>query len=378
MKKASDRILKRSVLSVLVAATLHIPQTMAEFTETVTAGLIVRDETVENGTQTVWKGGKTEDITIEQGGVQYVNGGGSATGTTINDGGEQVVYGTAKDTTINGGIQYVNGGGSATGTTINDGGEQTVYFGGSATNTTIYQGGEQYVSSEGSATGTTIYQGGGQYVYSGGSATGTTIYQGGGQYVSSGGSATGTTINGGIQYVSSEGSATNTAINAGGLMQNAGEDTGTTVKSGGVYELGRIVYGGRNDYFGTSSASDLTVDAGGRATVYAGTLTGATVSGEDATLTLMTPQTETKDSDFTLSLTGNVSVTDHARLVAQRGADMSGADLTLGSQGTLILKGDTGCPEEGCSWTVKSLTLDNGEVAFYDTAAVSDGGYQSL
>ncbi|ENY9850662.1 pertactin-like passenger domain-containing protein, partial [Escherichia coli] len=57
---------------------------------------------------------------------------------------------------------------------------------------------------------------------------------------------------------------------------------------------------------------------------------------------------------------------------------MSGADLTLGSQGTLILKGDTGCPEEGCSWTVKSLTLDNGEVAFYDTAAVSDGGYQSL
>ena len=161
-------------------------------------------------------------------------------------------------------------------------------------------------------------------------------------------------------------------------MQNAGEDTGTTVKSGGVYELGRIVYDGRNGYFGTSSASDLTVDAGGRATVYAGTLTGATVSGEDATLTLMTPQTETKDSDFTLSLTGNVSVTDHARLVAQRGADMSGADLTLGSQGTLILKGDTGCPEEGCSWTVKSLTLDNGEVAFYDTAAVSDGGYQSL
>ncbi|HBA2641153.1 TPA: hypothetical protein J6M74_004676, partial [Escherichia coli] len=190
MKKASDRILKRSVLSVLVAATLHIPQTMAEFTETVTAGSIVRDETVENGTQTVWNGGKTENITIEQGGVQNVSG-------------------TAKDTTIN---------------------------------------------------------------------------------------------NGGVQTVYSGGSATNTAINAGGLMQNAGEDTGTTVKSGGVYELGRIVYGGRNDYFGTSSASDLTVDAGGRATVYAGTLTGATVSGEDATLTLMTPQTETKDSDFTLSL----------------------------------------------------------------------------
>ncbi|HDC4249794.1 TPA: autotransporter outer membrane beta-barrel domain-containing protein, partial [Escherichia coli] len=57
---------------------------------------------------------------------------------------------------------------------------------------------------------------------------------------------------------------------------------------------------------------------------------------------------------------------------------MSGAELTLSSQGGLILKGDTGCPEEGCSWTVKNLTLDNGAVAFYDTAAVSDGGYQSL
>ena len=64
--------------------------------------------------------------------------------------------------------------------------------------------------------------------------------------------------------------------------------------------------------------------------------------------------------------------------MSQRGADMSGAELTLSSQGGLILKGDTGCPEEGCSWTVNSLTLDNGAVAFYDTAAVSDGGYQSL
>ncbi|TBR37353.1 hypothetical protein EZJ62_23950, partial [Salmonella enterica subsp. enterica serovar Heidelberg] len=74
MKKASDRILKRSVLSVLVAATLHIPQTVAEFTETVTAGSIVTDETVENGAQTVQNGGKTEDITIEQGGGQFVYG----------------------------------------------------------------------------------------------------------------------------------------------------------------------------------------------------------------------------------------------------------------------------------------------------------------
>ncbi|EFO2135601.1 hypothetical protein DPI70_25500, partial [Escherichia coli] len=199
-------------------------------------------------------------------------------------------------------------------------------------------------------------------------------------------SASNTTIgNLGILEVQSGGETTGTIINNGGLMQNTGEDSGTTVKNGGVYELGRYNAGSSPDnpsyrYDGTAGASDLTVEAGGRATVYAGTLTGAAVSGEAASLTLMTPQTRTSDSDLTLSLTGNVSVTDRARLVALRGADMSGTDLTLGRQGTLILTGDTGCPETGCSWSVNSLTLNDGNVAFYDTAVapVSDGGYQTL
>ncbi|HAW0896859.1 TPA: autotransporter outer membrane beta-barrel domain-containing protein, partial [Escherichia coli] len=186
------------------------------------------------------------------------------------------------------------------------------------------------------------------------------------------GTATGSTINdGGTQYVLAGGTANNTTIN-NGLMQNAdGEDTGTTVKNGGVYELGR----NNSYYYGQSAASDLTVEAGGWATVYAGTLTGATVTGENATLMLMRQQTGTD-----LSLTGNVTVTDHARLVAQRDADMSGADLSLRSEGALILTGDADCPEKGCSWSVNSLAPANGDVVFYDTAVtpVSDGRYQTL
>uniref|UniRef100_UPI0021C02988 AIDA repeat-containing protein n=1 Tax=Escherichia coli TaxID=562 RepID=UPI0021C02988 len=234
----------------------------------------------------------------------------------------------------------------------------TVEAGGTAENTTIKAGGQQDVS----GTDTSA------------------IIDGGQQTVKAGGKATGTTINkDGRQYVETGGTAEDTIINEDGLMQNAGEDSGTTVKDGGVYELGRYSYGSPDNpayrYYGTAGASGLTVEAGGRAAVYAGTLTGATVSGKNTTLTLMTPKIGPGGYDLPLALKGKVSVTDHASLVSQREADLS-----LSSQGTLILKGDAGCPEEGCSWTVNSLAPDNGVVAFYDTAVtpVSDGGYQTL
>ncbi len=122
-----------------------------------------------------------------------------------------------------------------------------------------------------------------------------------------------------MQTVESGGTASSAVIENGGLMQNAGEDTGTTVKDGGVYELGRYSFGSPDNplygYNSTASASDLTVEAGGRATVYAGTLTGATVSGANASLTLMTPRTRADGSDLTLSLKGQVSVTEGDRLV---------------------------------------------------------------
>ena len=365
MKEESGRILKRPVLSVLVAAALYTPQVMA-FTEEVTGGSTVTDETVENGTQYVLNKGKTDNITVGVNGHQFVYGGGITNSTVINEGGKQWVYsvGTATNTIIKQGGALEVDGGKATGVEQQEGAALIA----TTDKDTVVSGNNtrgEFSINAGQAENVLLENGGWLTVVNDTSATDTTIRDGGYQYVESGGTATGTTIDN------------------GGLMQNVGgKDSGTTVKDGGVYELGRYNAGFADTpdyrYHGLSSASDLSVETGGRAAVYAGTLSGATVKGANASLTLMTPQTETADGDLTLSLTGKVSVTEGGRLVSQRGADMSGAELTLSSQGGLILKGDTGCPEEGCSWTVKSLTLDNGAVAFYDTAAVSDGGYQSL
>ena len=58
MKKASDRILKRSVLSVLVTAALYTPQVMA-FTEIVNAdNSPVKNETVDGRSQVVREDGR--------------------------------------------------------------------------------------------------------------------------------------------------------------------------------------------------------------------------------------------------------------------------------------------------------------------------------
>ncbi|KAB3083999.1 hypothetical protein F9222_25825, partial [Escherichia coli] len=235
MKKESDRILKRSVLSGLVAAALYTSQVMA-FTDPVDSGSTVEHELVENGTQNVY--GETNNITVGENGEQNVYSGGITNDTVLKDGGVQYVYDRG---TANGTILQKGAGASGI--------IQNVYDGGTANNTIINEGGMQYVSNKGTATGATIKDGGGQIVWSGGTATGTTIEN-------------------------------------GGLMQNAGEDSSTTVKDGGVYELGRNNVGSTDSpyylYYGTARASDLTVEAGGRAEVYAGTLTGATVSGANA------------------------------------------------------------------------------------------------
>lgn len=120
MKKASDRILRRSVLSVLVAAVLYTPQVIA-FTKTVNSDETAEDELVENGTQNVY--GKTSNITVGMGGWQIVESGGIANDTIIGKGG----------------LQSVNFEGITDSTTIGEGGTQTV--GGTATSTTIKQGG---------------------------------------------------------------------------------------------------------------------------------------------------------------------------------------------------------------------------------------------
>ncbi|EEB1092770.1 autotransporter outer membrane beta-barrel domain-containing protein [Salmonella enterica] len=221
-----------------------------------------------------------------------LNAGDTATNTTINYGGNQVIYsgGSATSTTINGGLQLVESGGSATGTTIN-GGLQLVESGGSATSTTINSGGSQRVSGGGSATSATINSGGEQRVDSGGSATGTTI-NGGEQVVYSGGSATGTTINShGAQLVDSGGSATSTTINSGGTMSIIAGGTGTGIvqNSGGAIKTntGAILSGSNvNGNFGIAggSAGNMLLENGGILMVLPGHQATDTRVGKDGVL----------------------------------------------------------------------------------------------
>ena len=88
MKTESDRILRRPVLSVLVAAALYTPQVMA-FTKTVNGGDTAKDELVENGVQNVY--GEINNITVDVNGWQYVYDGGTTTGTSIKKGEMQIV-----------------------------------------------------------------------------------------------------------------------------------------------------------------------------------------------------------------------------------------------------------------------------------------------
>ncbi|KAB3084246.1 hypothetical protein F9222_25535, partial [Escherichia coli] len=328
MKKASDRILKRSVLSVLVAVTLYTPQAMAEFTKIVNSGT-VEDQTVDNGgTQTVVNEGKTKNITVDNGGTQVVYNRGSVDGTKVKNGGVLNVdwYGNADNAVIDTGGKIIIDDDHSNVINIHlaDGANLTVSMSknitvngentrgnfsiknGQAENVLLENGGLLKVNSNTEARSTVINNAGKQMVYSGGKTVGTIINNGGIEFlVGSTATSKNTVIyQGGSQIV--QGKATGTTIYKGGLMQNAGgEDSSTTVKDDGVYELGRKATdspGYPYQYAGTARASDLTVEAGGRATVYAGTLTGATVSGANASLTLMTPQTKTADGDLTLSL----------------------------------------------------------------------------
>ena len=105
-------------------------------------------------------------------------------------------------------------------------------------------------------------------------------------------------------------------------MQNAGEDSGTTVKSGGVYELGRVatsdpdsLYG----YYGTARASGLTVEAGVRATV------SGTEEGSHRVYVADTGKSPKAGTDLTLVTTGDVDARH------ERGSSMTGAGGYVGA-----------------------------------------------
>lgn len=278
---------------------------------------------LENGGRfEVNAGGLVSDTTVNDNGIQTVSSGGMAIGTLINSGGDQWVNsGLASDTTVNGGNQIVNGG--------------------TATDTWINSVGYQYVISSGFASDTTVNDGT-QIIDSGGTATDTRINSGGYQYVLSGGSASDTTVNGGNMY-------------------NAGGAESRTVVNGGFWTMGMDAAGG---LYEGGTASYLTINSGGMASLYTGTVTDATINGA----MVVTPDT-LSGATGEPTLQGNIAVNDGGQLTITPGALTENADVTVANSGAVYL--DNHSPALGSyAYTLGGMILHGGSV-HYDPASYS-------
>ncbi|WP_445217126.1 beta strand repeat-containing protein [Bradyrhizobium sp. Pa8] len=195
-------------------------------------------------------------VTVETGASLFVQGQSSSSAGTVAQGAALYVYGRSDGAAVRG-EQWVVGNGKANGTIL-DGGSQNVY-GAVVTQTTIGNGGVQYL--HGSAITTILNNGGGQNVYSDGTATGTTINTGGVQ--NDWGTTSGTTLEGGVQYVF--GRASTTILNSGlQVVETGGGANATTI------------HGGDQVVFAGGTATGTTMD-GGSQQVYGAVVTQTTI-----------------------------------------------------------------------------------------------------
>ena len=93
--------------------------------------------------------------TVGSGGLETVYAGGTASGTTLGNGGGQLVFGAASGTTVNSGGTEADYG-TASGTTVNSGGNEKDY--GTTVSTTVGSGGLETVEAGGSASGNDAWQ----------------------------------------------------------------------------------------------------------------------------------------------------------------------------------------------------------------------------
>jgi autotransporter passenger strand-loop-strand repeat protein len=196
--------------------------------------------------------------------VQYALSGASVSSTTIDNGGVEVVYGTASDTHANsGGYDLVGSGGVASGTVVTSGSEY-VLAGGTTLGASISNGIEVVF---GSASGTVLNNAASEYVSSGAVASGTTANSGSIDYVFAGGSAIDTDLNGGGQI--NYGTATSVTITAGTQDVEGGGTANATTLSGGFEDVlstgvasGTILDGGYEYVFSGGTASGTIISAG--------------------------------------------------------------------------------------------------------------------
>ena len=143
-------------------------------------------------------GGSAVSTTVSRGGFEFVSSGGVVSFTTVRNGGEEDIEGTASNTTVSsGGEQFVDFKGTASVTTVGTGGTQFVEFDGTAIGTTVNSGAAEFVLSNGTTSFTVVSKGAAEFLFPGGTASDTTVSTGGYLIVASGGNQNGTMLSGG-------------------------------------------------------------------------------------------------------------------------------------------------------------------------------------
>jgi autotransporter passenger strand-loop-strand repeat protein len=200
---------------------------------------------VSSGTsQTVSSGQVDSGGTIQSGGSVTVNAGGTIS-NTINNGGVDLVYGSALATTVDsGGQQQLFAGATASGTIVNGGGsEEFAFTGGISDFPTINSGGFEevgFVNSSfndlgGTVNDATVNAGGAMIVYAGGVTNDAQIA--GREKVENGGVANDTTVSAGGTMDVTSGGVVNFLVEAVGAVLNIFEGTANASEFDGTANL---------------------------------------------------------------------------------------------------------------------------------------------
>jgi autotransporter passenger strand-loop-strand repeat protein len=381
---------------------------------------------VFTGSQVVEAGGLADSTTIYGDGNEMVSGGGTDLGAQIS-GGEQDVYGFASGTVVFNGSQVVEAsGGLANLTTIYSAGSETVSGGGIDVGAQIWGGeqdvfglardaaiftGSQGIEFGGVADSTTIYSDGNETVSGGGIDLGAQIWGGeqdvygfasragvftGSQVVEAGGVASSTTVaSGGFEFVSSGGTMGGAMLSGGELTLSAGTVvSGAVVFAGSAGTVNVLQISGSSipaglvlSHFGGGDVIDLAsiaFDSGGTATLSGTTLT-IVESGHSYTMQF---DSSVAGDSFTL-IGDHVSGTE---VVLSGGAGSSVTVVSSGqtlsitsgqaSSGITVLSGGTFDVLSG--GTASNTNVSSGGTfavlsgGFADPTVVSSGGTETI
>ena len=159
-----------------------------------------------------------------------------------------------------GGILVVASGGTASGSTILNGGTEIVSAGGIASDTNVSSGGALIVSSGGVADPTTIFRGGTETVRAGGTDDGARISSGGKLFIQSGGTAIDITIFSGGSAINSAHGELDVVVSAAdsGVLVNSGT---INVRNGATLTLGAATLNnaGSINLLGSTSQTSLSI-----------------------------------------------------------------------------------------------------------------------